>query len=156
MDKFKQHNVYTKVPISECVAVTGKQPIGSKWLDTNKGDESGPNYRSRLVAQDIRRGPNEDIFAATPPLQANKCPFSMVMTKFARGRAQNIREHSKLLFIDVSRAYFYTPSRRSVYVKLPEEDNEPGMCGRLNVSMYGTQDAAANWEHKYATHLVEN
>ena len=62
----------------------------------------------------------------------------------------------KLLFIDVSRAYFYAPSRRQVFVKLPDEDAEPGMCGRLNVSMYGTRDAAANWEEKYSQHLIDN
>ena len=45
MAKFRQHNVYTKVPISECVASTGKQPIGSKWIDINKGDEKEPKYR---------------------------------------------------------------------------------------------------------------
>ena len=156
MGKFSQHNVYTKVPISECVAVTGKQPIGSKWIDINKGDDALPNYRSRLVAKEIRRGPNEDMFAATPPLEAKKCLFSMVMSTFARGRCKKESHRNKLLFIDVSRAYFYAPSRRPVYVKLPEEDDEPGMCGRLNVSMYGTQDAASNWEHKYASHLVEH
>ena len=32
---------------------------------------------------------------------------------------------------------------------LPEEDNEPGKCGRLNKSMYGTRDAAQNWEEHY-------
>ena len=156
MAKFRQHNVYTKVPISECVASTGKQPIGSKWIDINKGDEKEPNYRSRLVAKEIRRGPNEDMFAATPPLEAKKCLFSLVMSTFARGRCRKEARQSKLLFVDVSRAYFYAPSRRPVFVKLPEEDDEPGMCGRLNVSMYGTQDAASNWEHKYATHLIEN
>ena len=44
MVKFEQHGVYTKVPISECVAITGKQPIGVKWIDINKGDEASPNY----------------------------------------------------------------------------------------------------------------
>ena len=73
----------------------------------------------------------------------------MVMTNFGQGR--NHHGKNKLLCVDVSCAYFYAPSRRPVYVKLPEEDDEPGMCGRLNVSMYGTQDAAANWEYKYAT-----
>ena len=28
MAKFRQHDVYTKVPMSECVAMTGKQRIG--------------------------------------------------------------------------------------------------------------------------------
>ena len=41
-------------------------------------------------------------------------------------------------------------------MKLPEEDDEPEMCGKLNVSVYGTQDAASNWEQKYATHLMDN
>ena len=37
-----------------------------------------------------------------------------------------------------------------MYVRLPEEDEEPGMCGRLNKAMYGTRDAAQNWEYAYA------
>ena len=41
-------------------------------------------------------------------------------------------------------------------MKLPDEDDTPGMCGRLNVSMYGTRDAAANWEDQYANHLIAN
>ena len=58
MGKFSQHNIYTKVPIAECVAVTGRQPIGSKWIEMNMGDESEPYYRSRLVAKEIRQAPN--------------------------------------------------------------------------------------------------
>ena len=134
--------------------MTGKQPTGSKKIDINKGDAACQNYRSRLVAKAIRRGPNEDMSAATPPLEAKKCLFSLVMTTFARYRCRKGTDKNKLLFIDVSRAYFYAPSRRPVYVKLPEEDDEPGRCGKLNVSMYGTQDAASNWEHEYSTHLM--
>ena len=48
MSKLKQHDVYTKVPIAECVAVTGKQPIGSKWIDINKGDEAVPTRTCSL------------------------------------------------------------------------------------------------------------
>ena len=43
--------VYQKVPISMCLDETGKRPIGSRWVDTNKGDKSKPQIRSRLVAQ---------------------------------------------------------------------------------------------------------
>ena len=154
MVEFEQHGVYTKVPISECIRVTGKRPIGSKWIDINKGDVSNPNYRSRLVAKEIKRGPSDDMFAATPPLEAKKSLFSMAMTQFARGRAQGVRGTQKLLFVDVRRAYFYAPARRPVFVTLPDEDAEEGMCGRLNRSMYGTRDAAANWEDKYSSHLV--
>ena len=46
--------------------------------------------------------------------------------------------------IDVRRAYFHARARRDVFVELPEEDAEPGMCGKLLKSLYGTRDAAQN------------
>ena len=36
-------------------------------------------------------------------------------------------------------------------MKLPPEDESPGQCGLLLKSMYGTRDAAQNWEHHYAS-----
>ena len=39
--------------------------------------------------------------------------------------------------------------KREVYIQLPEEDYEHGMCGRLVYSLYGTRDAAQNWEREY-------
>ena len=56
----------------------------------------------------------------------------------------------KLEFIDIRRAFFHALARRKVFVQLPEEDAEEGMCGRLNKSMYGTRDAAQNWEEHYS------
>ena len=41
-------------------------------MDVNKGDDVNPEYRSRLVAQEIKRDNREDLFAATPPLEAKK------------------------------------------------------------------------------------
>ena len=52
-------------------------------------------------------------------------------------------------FIDVRRAFFHAEAIRDVYVELPEEDSEPGMCGKLLKSLYGTRDAAQNWETAY-------
>ncbi len=42
-----------------------------------------------------------------------------------------------------------------MFVKLPAEDDTPGMCGLLLKSMYGTRDAAQNWEFEHAE-LLEN
>jgi hypothetical protein len=72
MKEVNKHGVYIKVPIEECWTNTGKDPIGTRWVDVNKGDESNPDYRSRLVAQEIKRDNREDLFAATPPLDAKK------------------------------------------------------------------------------------
>ena len=49
-----QYGVYDKVSIDECWERTGKAPIRVRWLDINKGDEANKEYRSRLVAQEIK------------------------------------------------------------------------------------------------------
>ena len=46
-----KYKVYEKRPIEECLRVTGKKPMGIRWVDTNKGDELNPEYRSRIVAE---------------------------------------------------------------------------------------------------------
>ena len=79
MEQFRKHDVYEKVQEEVCWAVTGKAPIGTRWIDINKGDEVNPEYRSRLVAQQVKYNSKEkNIFAATPPLEAQKL--------FCRGR----------------------------------------------------------------------
>ena len=75
------HKVCTKVPIQQCWDETGKNPISVRWLDINKGDEDNHEYRSRLVAQEIKKDKREDLFAATPPLEAKKMIFSMAVTE---------------------------------------------------------------------------
>ena len=80
MVEFAKHGVYHKVPIQECWDKTGKAPLGIRWIDINKGDDKDEEYRSRLVAKEIKKDNREDLFAATPPLEAKKMLFSMAMT----------------------------------------------------------------------------
>ena len=44
---------------------------------------------------------------------------------------------------DISKAYFFAPATRDIYIELPPEDAEPGVVGRLEKSSYGTRDAEA-------------
>ena len=63
--------------------------------------------------------------------------------------ASSGRPDTTLMIIDVRRAFFYAPATRRIFVELPEEDWQPGdeaMCGLLHQSLYGTRDAAQNWE----------
>ena len=63
----------------------------------------------------------------------------------------------KLMYADVSRAYFYAKAIRLVHVQLPDEDVEEGdegKCGKLLLSMYGTRDAAMNWSAEYTKTLL--
>ena len=48
---------------------------------------------------------------------------------------------------DVSRAYFYEPTTRPIYIAITTEDREPGdegLIAKLNLSLSGTRDAARN------------
>ena len=63
------------MPIQECYDRTGKAPIGGRWIDINEGDDINRDYRSRYVAKEIKKDNREDLFAATPPLEAKKILF---------------------------------------------------------------------------------
>jgi hypothetical protein len=60
--------------------------------------------------------------------------------------------------VDVRRAYFYAPATRPVYIKIPPEDYAEGdenRVGALNLSLYGTRDAAMNWVKAYSKVLED-
>ena len=155
MMEVDKHKVYVKVPVSECWEKTGKRQIKTRWIDINKGDKVNPEYRSRLVAKDLNDGKRWDLFAATPPLEALKALISMMMTKTI-GWGVEGKEDMKMDFIDVRRAYFHADAVRDVNVELPEEEGEvKEVCGKLLKSMYGTRDAAQNWEKAYAEFMEE-
>ena len=150
-----EHHVYKKVPISQCLERTGKPPIGTRWVDINKGDNVHPEFRSRVVGQEIRIDKRDDLFAATPPLEAMKLLLSLAITEGVGYKRGNETGGKKLGFIDIRRAYYHASARREVYVKLPPGDEEEGMCGLLIKSLPGTRDAAQNWEYEYSGFMEE-
>ena len=54
------------------------------------------------------------------------------------------------------RAYSYAPATRDVFIEIPAEDGEHdgSMAGKLYLSFYGTQDAAANWQETRSAPLA--
>ena len=91
-----------------------------------------------------------ELYASTPPLEA----LNVVLSEVATGK----RGGKVVALDDVRRAYFYGPSRRRVFVELPSKDYQAGdehMCGLLQYSMYGTRDAAENWEEELASTLSD-
>ena len=137
---FKQMGVYTKVKREAWMKV-----ISTKWLDVNKGDSANKNYRARLVGREIKRDKREDLFAATPPLES----LRMILSICANHQS-NLAEGENFIVMtnDVKRAYFHAATTRAIYIRIPKEDHEEGdedMVGRLNLSLYGTRDAAQNW-----------
>ena len=142
--------VYVKVSLEECLRETGKAPVGTRWVDVNKGDAENPKVRCRLVAQEVAVTKQPELFAATPPIEYIRYLASCVASSQWGSRP------TRLMIQDVKKAYFYAPATRKVYVRLPEEDRGPGeekMCGRLQKSFYGTRDAAHNWAMAYTAVL---
>ena len=56
---------------------------------------------------------------------------------------------------DISRAYFYAKCTRDLYIELPAEDPSahPDYIGKLRLCVYGTRDAALNWQQTLSEHL---
>ena len=106
---FCQKGVWKKVQRSMARGRTGRPPISVRWVDVNKGDELNPNYRSRLVARQLKAldRSGQNYFAPAPPLEALRTVVSLAMTRIGDhvpdwNPASPTR--TQLSFIDVSRA----------------------------------------------------
>ena len=156
MEYVHRMKVYEKVPLSMCIEETGKQPINVGWVDVNKGDDENPEIRCRIVGKEYNDQKRVDLFAATPPLESNKVLFSYAVTEGIGFNKNDEANGMKLMFLDISRAYYHSKARRRIFIKLPPEDAEDGMCGLMLKSLQGTRDAAQNWEFEYCEFLVQN
>ena len=125
--------VWDVVLIAERVKRTGKRPSGGKWVDVNKGDAEQPTIRSRYVAKEIAYRRSDDFFAATPPLEALRMLLSNVASS----------KDLRVLVLDARKAHLHSQVDRLLYVDLPPERRQPGMCARLRRCLCGTRDAPA-------------
>ena len=141
--------VYEYSTEAEARARTGRNPVGLKWIDTNQGSAEAPRYRSRLVCTEVRHKGVEPIFSATPPLET----LRILLGVACQEDVFQVEDPMLITIADVSRAHFYADAVRDVYVRLPSEDpktKQPGVCGKLRKTMYGSRDAAQRWGEHYA------
>ena len=119
------------------------------WSDVIKGDAEHPSYWSRLVGREFNTHNDDSLYAATPPLESLRAIVIHAATRTKSGKCR------ELMVNDVIRAYFYAPSKRLFFIELPPEDGEakPGEVGSLNVCLYGTRDAAKQWQDTISAHL---
>merc|ERR1712218_164332 len=103
MEYVHKMRLYDKVPIKECRRITGKMPITVRWIDINKGDADSPNYRSRIVAREINTHKRDDLFAATPRLEAVKLILPMTASA---------NKGEVIMVNDISRAFFHAKVER--------------------------------------------
>ena len=140
----RKKKVWRKMSRAEATK-RGWKVVKTRWIDINKGDADNIIYRSRLVGKEFNNGDAEGLFAGTPPLEALRMLISEAATVEPRGRKKCI------MINDVSRAFFEAPMQRNLCIELPEEelcDHERGqdLVGHLHQSLYGTRDAAANFQ----------
>ena len=141
MEFFKKMGVYKKVPrdvAKNRVARSSPQ----KWVDTNKGDTSRPNYRSRLFGREVKCHKRLDLLFGDSPLETLMFLCSTC----------SVRD-----VIDIKRAYSYAPARRPIFIEISKEDLEPEderCVDQLQLSLYGTRDAAQNWAHENTTFML--
>ena len=152
MDVFKRMKVYSKVDRATAKQL-GAKVITTKWINTNKSDEKNPDYRARLVGKEIQTNQRPDLFAATPPLESLRMILSICASN------QHGNSPYRILSNDIKRAHFFAKAKRPIFIEIPVEDREPGdedKVGRLNLSPYGTRDAAMNWQDEFTTTLMTN
>ena len=106
-----------------------------------------PEYRTRSLTQLLSTSTRNDVFAATPPLEALRWILSEAATLEGTG------DDKVVMLSDVARAFFEADATRLVCVELPPELRAlPGNQDKvalLNKSLYGTRGAAMNWQNAW-------
>ena len=114
--------------------------FGTRWVDINKGEETKPFHRSRLVVQEYERQADWSFF----PLEAlRSLLICATIDELPNEMGQPVAwtEPVVLMLIDLRRAHFYSPARRKVFVELPTVAcTDKSKVGRLLRSMYGCRD----------------
>lgn len=152
-----------KVPRQRSFSKTGRPPISVRWVDVNEGDGDDPNYRSRLVAGQLKATDfsGKAYFALAPPLESLRTVISMAMTTTGSHRPiydPKSPQRMQISFVDVKRACSNAKIDREAspcFVELPQEHPDTGkMCAELLRRVYGTRPAANVWQEEYSTALV--
>ena len=150
LDYVGEH-VWVCVPMEEAMMHSDANIVGCRWVVCNKNDQTNPDVRARLVAQELNLHGEESFSAATPPLESKRVLFSQWASEKVRD-GQTL----KLSFIDVKKAYFHGRPARTLFVRLPPElGYGREMLARLDRCMYGCRDSGAIWEEVYSNALKE-
>ena len=135
---------------------TGKAPISTRWVDTDKTHGEGEMLvRSRWVARDFKtkgERDREDLFCATPPLELLRFLVSKAATRSRRSSGRR----RKMLFIDLKKAHLIPKCEEDVFVELPKESGCSGdECETLIYWLYVCRRTGQAWQDHYSSVLVK-
>ena len=105
----------------------GGQIIGTRLVDTNKGDAESQNCPSGLVGA----GRDDSLYAATPPLEALRVLLGHALTRCP----SDVSRWRGIMINDVRRANFYAKATRHKHIGIPSEDADagPDVLGKLEL-----------------------
>ena len=147
-DFFWKMRCTTRFPAPPPLETDAGSSPPSGWTST-KGTRRRQTT-ARLVGRELKLDSPLDLFAATLPLDAIRINCSLCANN------QYGQQPYPITTVDVKRSYFYSRSRRPVYIEIPIEDSETGdehMVGRLSLCLHGTRDASQNWTREYTKFL---
>ena len=77
MEQLRKHVLREKVSVDACRPVAAEGRAGTMRVDVNEGGGANPEYRSRLMAQQVKcHSAQTCVFAETPPIEAKGDFFS--------------------------------------------------------------------------------
>ena len=92
---------------------------------------------------------SKPIFSATPPLETQR----ILLCVACQEDVFRIEDPFLISIADMTQPHFHADAVRDVYIRVPDEDpkaKQPGVCGNLRQTTYGSLDAAQRWREHYA------
>ena len=123
----------------------GAKAVSLRWIDTDKGGAGRPNYRSRLVVREIKKGMTEsdvpsaaERFSGMPPLES----VTGLLSLFVSHSHEEANGKRTLAMYDMSCAHFHGGLVRRVLCKTPEDERKRGSHARTATIW----NSLASWE----------
>ncbi|GMF41846.1 unnamed protein product [Phytophthora lilii] len=130
----------------------GKRAVGCKWVFRIKRDPSGEivKFKARLVAKGFTQRPGIDYTETFAPVTRKES----INTVLAIAAAEDLEAEN----VDVDTAFLYGEVKEEIYMDQPDgfEDqaNTTKKC-LLKKALYGTKQAARQWNNKLNLHLED-
>ena len=93
------HNMYVRVPREVWLRETGKAPIKTGWVETDKGQPGKPSVSARWVAKEYKTHARPELYASTPPVEALKVVLSEIATGEREGKGTGIGRRAEGVFL---------------------------------------------------------
>ena len=86
MELFRNRGVWLEKLPKATVKGRGGIVIQGRWVDTNKGESTAPDYRAQFVGKEFNTGIDPTLYATLPPLEASE----LIMSQASGNRSSGV------------------------------------------------------------------